>query len=177
MWHVSGRSGNLMVQNIVRLPETAHFIIHGLSFTIENHKVTSSLGLYQLMEWIMLASLSEKYDGWDEKMQQQNISCEAVIECCAKEMEENVRTLAQLIWKYYSREIHSVTHGDTDIDYWNKLVSFSSSNTGREIAAEITEKIRDWDDWDVLCREMNPKSAFHNYMRRKIKAKLKWYKV
>ena len=149
-----------MAQDLTQLPETADFKIGMWPITIRNHKVTDENAMFGSIIWIV-----NRTDlGRDvlNKFEKHGISYEAVIECCAKELEENPKVLDFFIkWMYVIRNSKEPT------------VGFSKSKRGRFIADQLVEKIRSCDNWGELYDEMQMTSKFQKDMKNRIILELK----
>ena len=139
-----------MVQEIVKLPETASISIGWRDLVIDNHKVTSEEGMFY---WAVAVVAGYDWDVAVSRMIRQKISYEAFIECCAAELENDINTLANMAWWH------------TDMKNRIECNAFVSSPGGKNIAMEIVEKIRGCDNWNEFRVLFQEESDFKDELR------------
>ena len=158
-----------MTQSIVQLPETAYIRYRGDYLKIENHRVLHLGGLFGMIDHIVNRLESDR-DTLSE-LEQHNISFEAAIECCITELEDNPDILADFIfWGY---KIESLRNRGVRNANRNEIIVFAGTPAGRDIVGDITDKIRDCNNWADLYDMIEPGSDFNKNIRQKIRAIIK----
>ena len=162
-----------MTQGLVGLPESADIKIGDCEIEIRNHKLTNDAGLFGKMLEVIQLSNSDRYTL--AEFEDHQISFETAIECCANELEDNIWVMAlAMFYKYGICEI-------IDADEENgRAVAYiySKGDTGRQVAHQIIEKIRDCANWTELYDTLHQDSKFQKKTRKRIKEEIKqWYKV
>ena len=156
-----------MPQSLIQIPKDAHFKMGSYHVTIQNHHIQYSNGLFnQIMN-----TIQHSHSNWQQLTEFENhgISWEMVIECCARELEENVDVLAYLIWMYTAWEI-KIEYMD---DSMEEIKVFMKSDAGGRISDLFIEKIRNCNNWQELYTELHPKSSFQKEMKSRILREVK----
>ena len=151
-----------MPQSLIQLPKEAEFEIDGWPIHIQNHRVTGN-GLFSQI--LMIVSSLNSDANTLRLFEEHGISCEMIIEECAKELENDSEVLAHVIrWHCGNLKIKSVLAIDTT----DAIFLFSKSVPGRKIAEQFIEKIRSCDNWEELYDEMLLYSRFRMDVKRRI---------
>ena len=158
-----------MSQSLILFPKEAHLEIMGVSTGIRNHRVITRGGLTGFI--IGVVWRPESRTELQVQFERQGISFEAAIEECARELEYDEKVLADLVINHYINRIK--WGGDvTEMDRY-RINSFSESKTGRIIADQYIEKIRNCSNWGELHDEMQLTTKFHKDMKRRILKEVK----
>ena len=145
-----------MPQSLIQLPKTADFKMGNRNVKIQKHQVLNEEGLFVILRSAIRTAPYNRQ--LLHKFEDHRISFEAAIEYCIRELEEKPGVLADVIYWYY-------------FDLWNgrdvrenELEDYSKSITGRKIADEFIEKIRNCSSWEELYDEMRRESEFNKHM-------------
>ena len=144
-----------MPQSLIRLPETAAFVICGLPMWIEDHKIVETRSCAFLFSNIMDIIKNEKSDIHTlREFEKYGISFEAAIECCVYELEHDTDVFAYVLagkYKHWKIPPKSIEKSE---------INLSKSAAGRMLADQFIEKIRSCNDWGELYEELHPTSKF-----------------
>ena len=148
-----------MPQSLTQLPKTADVDIAGCDIYIRDHKVVTADGLFGAITWIVSDGDSNRETLY--QFEKYGINFESAIECCAHELECDVRVLIYAIMQYAPSLLE---------DRRELLADFLESRAGRAIADMYAEKIRSCSNWGELYDEMDHKSKFQKDVGNKINA-------
>ena len=151
-----------MVQDIVQLPEMASITVGEYTVNIENHKIKAE----NLLEWILRLMTNHLWNEGVVKMKQNNISCEAVVEECVRELDENDKQFLFFIWWNYDLQ-----------DRWREIDEFSTTEEYWEITQQLIGAIRDCANWAELYETLNLKSKFNERTIQQVRRELLKCKV
>ena len=157
-----------MAQSLTQLPETADikFVVCGDVYTVQirHHQARDRTGLFAQIMWI--ACESDPGSTNLNHFEKHGISFEAVIECCAKELENDASVLADICHMLLGMDPGNFQERD-----WDRINFFSKSVAGRKIADMYVEKIRNCDDWGELYDALHVTliSGFTADMQRRIR--------
>ena len=149
-----------MPQSLIQLPKEADIIAgyKGTLLSIRNHKVVPTGTLF---EWIL--RLIWNHNSWGNAvtlMEKKGLMFEAVIECCVRELEDDTGLLARVgLWD------QDIWYAVNPPDNADANYAFSESDAGRNIAAQLIDKIRSCNDWEQLRSEMNHTSGFYQDLK------------
>ena len=152
-----------MKQSLVGLPKEADFRICGWHIVIRDHIIENSIGLFGMIKGISQDSNSDRQTLLE--FEKHKISYEAAIEELTRELEDDVRILADIIHAYNRDDVKS--HCNIVRNTWNRLVKFSTTLAGRNIADQFVDKIRRCHNWEELYDEMQGTSRFNRYIIKK----------
>ena len=153
-----------MPQSLIRMPETAEFIICGWNITILNRKIEGSGGFPLRILCIIEDSFSDREILY--QFEKHGINFEMMIEECAREFEHEVKVLAKIIDWQRDKMIAGGLHVKKRRNDVNR---FSKSVEGRLIADQYIEKIRSCNNWGELYDELNMQSKFQKDMKKRVK--------
>ena len=157
-----------MPQNLIRMPERAEFEIGTYSIKIRDYKLVTLVGLFPKIICIIRDSSNNIQTL--SQFEKQGVSFEVIIECCVRELEDDVEIFADFIWGNNHLEGFWDTVAEKS---WDDVLAFSESESGRTIAGQFIEKIRSCDNWEQLYTEMHISSKFRKDMEDKILKELK----
>ena len=156
-----------MTQSMTQLPETADIEILGWYLTIRDHMFVGYVGLLgSIIDMISVPNSDRDVLCQFEKYK---VSFEAAIDCCTREIKDDVRVLSNIIfWNY---DVKKTKDRDT-FEHLNAVLDFLKSAAGRKIAEQFIDKINNCDNWRQLYDEMHLESKFQKDMKSKIIAEL-----
>ena len=157
-----------MPQSLIRLPETAWIIIGLGCVNIENHEVKSTDGL--IGNIVRIALDSDSQGDTLREFEKHGVSYEAAIECCVTELEHDTSKLSDLI--FYNYLWNNVGGLDKRDDYRRKSDVYSASVSGRKMAEQLVEEIRNCNDWGELYDQVNLSMEFHKDIKKKIEKEM-----
>ena len=131
------------MQSIAGLPESACFVVGGLTLEIINHKVQKTW----IYPWMINAMRRKEWRHALTLMGSNEINYEGVVETIISDMENP--TAFGWVLNMYGMSLH---HGTKEI--------FAKSEAGINMREKITDKIRDCANWTEFYAEMNPESRF-----------------
>ena len=160
-----------MPQSLIQLPEKAQFEIGGRIIKIRDHMIVNQVDLFGVIVSI-INDLDHHKDALYQ-FEKHGISFEMAVEYCIQEIEGNALVFARAVAWY--RFVYNIKEKGETIsgNRWVSVKNFSKSPAGRIIVEQITEKMRNCDDWGELYDEMHPTSKFCRDMESKIGAGIK----
>ena len=151
-----------MTQSLTQLPKTVDFNINGQWIEISNYEVVQPRSLFHAIMHIIHYFDSDK--NTLTQFEKHGISFEMVIECCARELDKDNMEFTIITHDCYK----ILTTREKYID-WDTRLAFSKSVVGKKIVQQITERIRDCNNWEDLYDEMQLTSKFQKEIKRRIR--------